>query len=149
MSSHFLVLFFLYLWLRGYQAVGRAVMWLDAAIFLADAECAKPLAKWGCYAQVNAAGHRIHESCSCFGWRDRNRQSCDNFTVLPCGWGGKPRNLMYMGSILRTLFRNHCFLQSFCPRRLAFGGRFCSSSRHVWTNRSNNAERSWSMIHFS
>jgi hypothetical protein len=37
-------------------------MWVDAAIFLADAECAKPLAKWGCYAQVNAAGHGIHES---------------------------------------------------------------------------------------
>ena len=40
---------------QGYQTASRAVMWLDAAIFLADAECAKPLAKFGCYAQVNVA----------------------------------------------------------------------------------------------
>ncbi|CAK8986306.1 Two pore calcium channel protein 1A (Voltage-dependent calcium channel protein TPC1A) (NtTPC1A) [Durusdinium trenchii] len=31
----------------------RLVMWLDAAVFLADAECLKPFCAWGCYAQVN------------------------------------------------------------------------------------------------
>ena len=36
-----------------YQAASRAMLWFDAAIFLADAECAKPLTAWGCYAQVN------------------------------------------------------------------------------------------------
>ncbi len=42
--------------LRGYQAASRAMLWFDAAIFLADAECAKPLTAWGCYAQVNDPG---------------------------------------------------------------------------------------------
>lgn len=51
--------------LRGYQAASRAMLWFDAAIFLADAECAKPLTAWGCYAQVNDPGLQVRDD-NCF-----------------------------------------------------------------------------------
>ena len=38
-----------------YQVAARAVLWLDAVVFLADQECLRPFTAWGCALQLNDA----------------------------------------------------------------------------------------------
>ena len=48
----------------GYMVLVRYLLWADAAVFLADAECIEPLASLGCFLQVNATWSHLADAAS-------------------------------------------------------------------------------------
>ena len=55
----------------------RYLLWADAAVFLADAECIEPLASLGCWLQVNVTRSHLADAASAWTYSNSHMSDID------------------------------------------------------------------------